>query len=146
MVSTLRFEYRLEGALNFNSCKARVLNLLKENDLDDYMTRDVAEPTDYNGKATYKKNQAKAKRILFDSVKDHLIPIISPLKTAKECYHALIKWFETKNPSRKRALKGKLLSIKMTKNDTIATFFMKIFQLKDQLVAIGEKVEDDDLF
>lgn len=131
MVTTLRIEDILEGALNFNSWKARILNLLKENDLDDYVTKEVAEPTDDNGKTTYKKNQAKAKRILFDSVKDHLIHIISPLKTVKECYDALIKLFETKHPSRKRALKGKLHTIKMMKNDTIATLFTKISQLKD---------------
>ena len=47
---------------------------MEENDLDDYVTRVIREPTNDNGKATYKKNQAKAKRILFDSVKDHLIP------------------------------------------------------------------------
>lgn len=85
--------------MNFNSWKARVLNLLDENDLDDYVTKGVAEPTDDNGKETYKKNQAKEKRILFDLVKDRLIPIISPLKTPKECYDALIKLLETKNPS-----------------------------------------------
>ena len=33
----------------------------------------------------------------------------------------------------------------MTKEDTIATYFMKISQLKDQLIAIGEIVEDEDL-
>jgi hypothetical protein len=126
MVATLRFEDRLDGVLNFNSWKARVINLLEENDLDGYVTRVVEEPTDDNEKADYKKNQAKAKRIIFYSVKDHLIPIISPLKTAKECFGALIKLFETKTPSQKRALKGKLHTLKMTKDDTIATFFMKI--------------------
>ena len=78
-------------------------------------------------------------------LKDHLIPIISPLKTTKECFDALIKLFETKTTTRKRALKSKLHSIKMTKEDTNATFFTKISQLKDQLVGIGETVVDDDL-
>jgi hypothetical protein len=145
MVNTLRFEDRLEGALNFMSRKERILNWLEENDLDNYVTRVVAELTDDDGKVSYKKNQDKAKRILYDLVKDHLIPIISPLNTAKECYDALTSVFETKNPSRKRALKNKLCEIKMARNDTIATFFMKSFQLKDQFVAIGETMDDDDL-
>ena len=130
MVSTLQFEDRLEGALNFNSWKAMVLNLLEENDLDDKMTRYVANPTDDNGKAPYKKNQAKAKIILFDSVKDYLIHIISPLNIAKECYDDLIKLFEAKNPSWKRALKGKIRSNKITRNDTITTFFTKISHVR----------------
>ena len=108
MATTLRFEDRLEGTLNFRSWKERVLNLLEENDLDDYVTRFILEPIDDNGKVAYKKNQAKAKRILFESMKDHLIPIISHLNTAKECYDALIGLFETKNTSWKRALKNKL--------------------------------------
>lgn len=145
MVTTLRVKDRLDGALNFNSWKARIMNLLEESDLDGYVTRAVEEPTDDAEKASYKKNQAKAKRFIYDSVKDHLIPIISPLKNVKECYNALVKLFEIKTPSRKRALKSKLRSIKMTKDDTIATFFTKISQLKDQLIAIGENVEDDDL-
>jgi hypothetical protein len=99
MVATLRFEDKLDGALNFNTWKAKVFNLLEENDLDDYMTRVVEEPSDDNGKAAHKKNQEKSKRIIFDSVKDHFIPIISPLKTAKECFDALIKLFDTKTPS-----------------------------------------------
>ena len=121
------------------------MNLLEESDLDRYVTKVVEEPTDDARETAYKKNQAKEKRIIYDFVKDHLIPIISPLKTVKECYDALVKLFETKMPSRKRALKCKLYSMKMTKEDTIATFFTKISQLNDQLAAIGENVEDDDL-
>jgi hypothetical protein len=125
MVATLRFEDHLDGVLNFNTWKARVLNLLEEHDLDGYVTSVVQEPVDDNGKITFKENQAKAKRIIFDSMKDHLIPIISPLKIAKECLDTLVRLFETKTPSQKRALKGKLRSIKMTKEDTIATIFTK---------------------
>ena len=66
MVNMLRFEDKLEGALNFMSWKERVLNLLEENNLNNYVTRFVVEPTDDDGKETYKKNQAKAKRILYD--------------------------------------------------------------------------------
>ena len=78
-------------------------------------------------------------------MKDHLIPIISPLKTTNECFDALIKLFETKTPNRKTTLKIKLRSIKMTKEDTISTFFTKISQLKYHLISIGENVEDDGL-
>lgn len=101
----MRFADRLDGALNFNTQKTRVFNLLEENDLDDYVTKVVKEPSDDNGKATHNKNQAKAKSIIFDYVQDHLIAIISPLKTAKDCFDALIKLFEMKTPSRKRVLK-----------------------------------------
>jgi hypothetical protein len=142
MVTTLKVEDILDGALNFRSWKAKILNLLEENDLDDYVTRVIPEPIEDNGKVVYKKNQSKVKRILFDLVKDHLISHISQLKTAKEVYDALTSLFEMKNPSRKRALRNKPCDVKMTKANTIATYFMKISQLKEQLIAIGETNDD----
>ena len=126
MVTTLRVEDRLDAALNFRLWKTKVLNILEENEVDDNVNRVILEPTDDNRKATYKRNQAKAKRILIDSMKDYLIPHISQLKIAKEVYHTLVGLVETNNPSMKRALRGKLQGIKMTKVDTITTFFMKI--------------------
>lgn len=42
-------------------------------------------------------------------------------------------------------MKNKLHDIKKTKVDTIATFFMKISQLKDQLLSIGETIDDEEL-
>lgn len=112
--------------MNFKSCKPRVLNILEENDLEDYVNRFISEPTYDNEKARYKRNKSKEKRIHIDLVKDHLIPHISQLKTTKEVYDALIGLFEMNNPSRKTTLRNKLCDIKMTKDDSITTFFMKI--------------------
>jgi hypothetical protein len=42
-------------------------------------------------------------------------------------------------------LKKQLRTLKMGKDDTVATFFSKIAQIKDQLIAIGVHVDDDDL-
>ena len=75
------------------------MNLLEEFDLDAYMSSVVEEPTRNVGSAAYKRNQTKAKRLIFDSVKDHLMPMITPLKTAKECFGTLFKLYEAKAPS-----------------------------------------------
>ena len=68
---SIKSEDRLEGASNFNAWKARVLNILEESDLDDLVTRVVEEPTTAQGRATFKRKQAKAKRVIFDSVKNN---------------------------------------------------------------------------
>lgn len=99
---------RLDGASNFYTWKARVINILEEHDLDGYVTNVVEEPSSNAGRTAFKKNQAKAKRIIFVSVKDHLMPVIVPLKTAKECFYRLVNLYEKKAPSQKRALKKKL--------------------------------------
>ena len=77
---SIKSEDRLEGASNFNAWKARVLNILEESDLDYLVTRVVEEPTTAQGRTTFKKKQAKAKRVIFDLVKDNLMPTIAPLR------------------------------------------------------------------
>ena len=48
-------------------------------------------------KSIHKKNLVKAKRIIAYSIKDHLIPHVSSLKTFKEVFDALMKLFEENN-------------------------------------------------
>ena len=48
-------------------------------------------------KSLHKKNLVKAKNIIVDSIKDHLIPQVSSLKTPKEMFDSLTKLFEGKN-------------------------------------------------
>ena len=57
---------------------------------------------------------------------------------------ALSKLYDTKAPSQKRSLKKQLHSIKMDKNKTVASFFSRISQLKEQLLAVGSLTEEDD--
>jgi hypothetical protein len=55
-------------------------------------------------------------------------------------YDALTDLIEEKNPSCKIALQNKMKNIKMTKEDIVATFFMKVSQLKEQLTSLGYTV------
>lgn len=56
MVITLRVEDRLDDALKFRAWKTRVLNILEENEVDDYLNRVIPEPKNDNGKEKHKKN------------------------------------------------------------------------------------------
>ena len=53
---SVRPEDRLEGASNFNVWKARVLNILEEYDLDNFVISTVEESTTNAGRTTFKKN------------------------------------------------------------------------------------------
>jgi hypothetical protein len=92
----VKVENRLEGASNFNIWKVRVLNIFEENDLDNFITNVEEEPNSNAGRANFKKNQEKAKQIIFYSVKDNIMPVIAPLKTAKECFDTLTNLYEKK--------------------------------------------------
>ena len=124
--ASFRPEDRLEGSSNFNSWKDRILATIEENDLDDLVINVVEEPTTNAGRAAFKRKQAKAKRIIYDSVKDTLMLVITPLKTAKECFDTLTNLYEKKAPSQKRVLKNKLLTLKMEKDEGVVSFFTKI--------------------
>lgn len=145
MVTSLRAEDQLDGAAKFRSWKTRILLILEENEIQNYVKENVPEPEDNEEKAKHKKNEAKANRILIDSVKDHLIPHISELKDAKKMFDTLLGLFKSKNTSRKLALRNQLRCITMTKSDSVAIYFMKISQLKDQLKAIGDIVDEAEL-
>ena len=71
--------------------------LLEENDLDQYINEEVREPKGYEVKTTHKKNLVKSKRIITNSIKNHLIPHVLSFKTPKEVFDALTKMFEGKN-------------------------------------------------
>ena len=144
-MASIRDEDKLDGSSNFNNWKARVMAILEENDIDRYMTNVVEEPSSNAGRTAFKNNQVKVRRIIYDSMKEHIMPVITPLKTTKECFDTLVKLYETKAPSQKRLLKNQLRTLKMEKDEFVNSFFTKISQIRDQLLAIGISVDDDDL-
>ena len=70
----MKVEDRLEGASNFIPWKSRALLLLEENDLLQCVKAKALEPDAEEDKPCWRKNDAKARRILVDSVRDHLVP------------------------------------------------------------------------
>ena len=62
-------------------------------------------------KALDKKNLVKAKKIIVDSIKDHLIPQVSSLKTPKEMFDSFTKLFEGKNINRNMTLRKQLNNV-----------------------------------
>jgi hypothetical protein len=143
--SLVKEEDRLEGASKFNAWKARVFNILEEGDLGELVTRVIEEPTSNTGRETYKKRQTKTKMVLFDSVKNNMMPLIVHLRKTKEFFDALENLYEKKAPTEKMILKKQLHTLNMKKDESISTLFFKIAQTRDQLVAIGVAVDDDDL-
>ena len=73
------------------------------------------------------------------------MPNITALNTAKECYDMLVNLYEKNAHSQKRVLKKRLRTLKLNKDEGVGSFFTKIKQVRDQLLAIGVIVDDDDL-
>ena len=63
----------------------------------------------------------------------------------KEMYDALSKLFTIKNIGKVASLKNELRTTKMTKEDIVSTFFVKIARIRDDLLAIDEMVTNKEL-
>ena len=84
----------------------------------------------------------KAKRIIAYSIKDHLIPHVFSLKTPKDMFDALTNLYEENNINRKMTLRTQLKGVKMQNSESIQFYFTRVSQIKEQLEAIGDNVEE----
>jgi peptidyl-tRNA hydrolase len=131
-----KVEDRLEGASNYNVWKLGIMNILQEHDLEQYVTTVMDEPMSNAERAAFRKSQAKAKRIIFHSVKNSIMPTMTLLMTAKDCMDTLINLYEKQAPSQKRTLTHKLKYLKMEKGESIVSLCSRIAQIRDRLLVI----------
>jgi hypothetical protein len=119
-------EDRLDGSSDFISWKSRIQITLEEDDIFSVIQNTLSETAIDEEKEIRREEYVKARKIIIYSVRDHLLPRISNLKTTYEMYESLKDMFESENTLRALTLKGQLQSTKMKKGGTVATFFMNI--------------------
>jgi hypothetical protein len=99
----------------FRAWKYRIDLILEANDLARFIKEEVSEPADVAEKAKHQKDTMRAKRIIAESIKDHLIPYVSSKKTPKEMFDALTRLYEGKNINQKMNLRTQLKNTRMQK-------------------------------
>ena len=67
----------------------------------------VVVPTDPTLLVEFKKKNIKAKRIILDSVKDHIIPHLSSRDFAYQMWESLRNLYQSSNQNRKMVLREK---------------------------------------
>lgn len=121
---------------------------MDENDVLEYVEGKVLEPPENApavAKAKYKKGEIKSKKIIIDSLGDHLLTYIAKLKKSKDIYDKLVGMYEVNNFNHVLSLKNQNKDIKMKKGDTVQSYFMRLSQLTDQLVIAVEIMSDREL-
>jgi hypothetical protein len=116
--------------------------ILDKNYLLEHVTVGVPEPEQ---KTKHKKNEKKAKRIMSDSMKDHLIPHISELQIARQMYEAINRLYESKDISQNLTLRNQLRNMKMENSKSVTSYLMRVSHIRDHLAAIGNFISDKDL-
>ena len=119
--------------------------ILEEHDPEGFIEAKVPEREGDEAKARHKKSLIKAKRIIVDSIKDHLIPHVSSLKTPKEMFDALSRLYKGKNINQKMTLRTQLKNVKMQDSESIQSYFTRVSQLREQIEAIGDSIEEAEL-
>ena len=104
---------------------------MEENELDSYISGEAPVLEGDEAKALHKKKLVMDKRIISDSIKDHLIPQVSSLKTPKSMCDALTKLFEGKNINWKMTLRNQLKNVKIPDVETIQSYFSRVSQVKE---------------
>jgi hypothetical protein len=143
----LRLEYALEGSSNYIAWMDRMEAVLEDNGLEEFIDKDVPkiDVADATNLDAWKKKVAKARRILLEGVRDHIISSLHGKVTPYAMWKTLMDLFQKSSDHRKLALKDKLRKIKMEKGDSIPKYLTKFVQCRDELGSVGIKVIDDDL-
>ena len=99
---------------------------MKEHELWDIVKATFTIPIDLAYLATYNKRKLKAKRILLDLVKDHMILHVIGKTHAYEMWEALIKLFQSGNENRKMVLWKKLHRLKMSRGESVTSYLNRV--------------------
>ena len=92
---------RLEGLSKFSVWKARILIVLDAYYLRDHVEKTLATPTDADLLWKHREATGHAKRLIMDSIKDHIVPHIAKKRTANEMWKVLTSLYEGKLVQRK---------------------------------------------
>jgi len=124
----LRDQDRLDEAFNFVVWKARILSILDRYRIKDFTLKIIAIPIDPAENEKYEEAMAKAKCIILDGVKDHVVSHIAEKDTANEMWEALKQLYQHTSVQRKMLLEYQLRSYQMQKREQIDVF---LGQLKE---------------
>jgi hypothetical protein len=146
MTYSMKSEKKLEGASKFRACKTRIDLILSRNKVLDIVKGNIMEPQFEEGKEKepqnvavmekFKDNDINSMSIIVDSIKYHLIPYISHLDSSRKMYDSLKNLFSVRNIGQVMSLKNELCDMKMNDDDSITSYFVRIYQLRDKLQAI----------
>ena len=91
----------------------------------------VVEPTYANPLKKYKAEMAKAKQLILDGVKDHVVCHIASKGTAKDILDALATLYQGSSKQWKMYLEEKMRSTRMQKRERNNAFLSKLHEVRD---------------
>lgn len=127
----VRDQDRLDEASKFVVWKARILSVLHRNCVKHFVLRTIAIAVDPADNDRYEDAMARAKSIILDGVKDHIVPHIAEKNTTQEMWEALTKLYQHTSMQRKILLENQLRSYQMKKGEQIDPFLGRLKEIRD---------------
>ena len=108
MVYTVRPKDRLDGKQHFDAWNFRIMTILEENGVKQFVDSTSKQPTVEPNKTIWSKGNRKAIQIILDGVKNDIVPMLTKHQTAFDMMKALLNAYEVNNATRVLAVKRKL--------------------------------------
>lgn len=86
------------------------------------------------------KGERRSQIILIESIKDSLSPFVAKLKTSKEIYDKLVELYSISTTGEIISLRTELYKMKVSKEEGVASYLMKVSQIKYHLQELGETI------
>ena len=121
--------------------------LLEDNGLKDFIDQEVPKTVVANAieLAEWKKCVARARRIILEGVRDHIVSILHGKETPFLMWKTLKHLYQNNIDQRKLVLKDKLQKIKCEKGDTISTYLTNLTTCRDELGSVRIMTDDNDM-
>ena len=141
----LRLEYALDGSSSYIAWKDHMEAVLEDNDLKDFIDQEVPKLTDATQLAEWKNCLARARIILLEGVRDHIVSSLHGKETPHAMWKTLKDLYQNSSDQRKLALKDKLRKIKCERDEMISMYLTKLITCRDELASVGVVTLDEDM-
>jgi hypothetical protein len=113
--------------------------ILEVNDVSEHVSDKATTPTSAVELVIWKKGEVKAKSLILDGIKDHVVPYLSGKAEAKDMWKALSDLHQNKNENIVMDLCKQLCGTKMAKGEGVIPYLTRITQIRDELATVEEK-------
>ena len=145
MAYTIRPEDRFDGKEHFEAWKFRILMILEENNVKQFVDGASKQPLVEPHKSIWSRGNRKTIQIILDGVNNDIVPMLTKHQTAFDMMNALGNAYEVNNATRILALKRQLNHIQIKKGESINSYFLNVVGIRDELSSIGTIISDNEL-
>eukprot|EP00253_Pinus_taeda_P033927 PITA_33927 len=141
-------EDKFHEKADYHGWKMSIDLTLEDQGVLDHVRGNIVEPPSNAPPAARKKwknGEVKAKKIIRDSINKHLVAYIFELDTSKEIYDRLVSLFKVNDENQVLFLRNKLREIKKGKDESMQAYFLRITEIKNDLLSIGETITDREM-